>query len=87
VRPSAPTRKGKKGKGLNALLRELSDDDDEATMTDTGLDVPDDPQRPWLCDYHGYMDVPEQVPEGWSAIQWWGVSISVAISRQKLMIL
>jgi hypothetical protein len=75
VRPSAQSRKNK---GLQALLRELSDDED--TMMDTGLDVPDDPQRPWLRDYRAYMDVPEQVPEGWSAIQWWGVSISVSIS-------
>jgi hypothetical protein len=75
VKPSAQSRKNK---GLQALLRELSDDED--TMMDTGLDVPDDPQRPWLRDYRAYMDVPEQVPEGWSAIQWWGVSISVSIS-------
>jgi hypothetical protein len=33
------------------LLRELSDDEEDAA-TDTGLDVPDDPQRPWLHDYH-----------------------------------
>jgi hAT family C-terminal dimerisation region len=56
------------------LLRELSDDEEDAA-TDTGLDVPDDPQRPWLRDYHAYVDVLEQVPEGWTAIQWWGVSI------------
>jgi hypothetical protein len=78
VRP-AQSRKDRKGKGLNTLLRELSDDDEGTTM-DTGFDVPDDPQRPWLRDYHGYMDVPEQVPEGWSAIQWWGVSFSISIS-------
>ena len=23
---------------------------------------------------HIYVDVHEQVPEGWTAIQWWGVS-------------
>ena len=69
VRPSAQPRKGK---GLHALLRELSDDEDNM-MIDTGLDVPDDPQQPWLHDYRTYMDVPEQVQEGWSAIQWWGV--------------
>ena len=67
----------KKGKGLHALLRELSDDED--TVMDTGLLVPDDPQRPWLHDYHAYMDFLEQVPEGWSTIQWWGVSLLVSI--------
>jgi hypothetical protein len=64
-----------KNKGLHALLRELSDDEEDMAV-DTGVDVPDDPQWPWLRDYHGYMDVREQVPEGWMAVQWWGVRIS-----------
>jgi hypothetical protein len=68
----------RKDKRLNALLRELSDDED--TTMDTGSDVPDDPQRPWIRDYRSYMDAPEQVPEGWTAIQWWGVSTLVSIS-------
>lgn len=63
-----------RGKGIHALLRELSDDEDDA-LGDT-MDVPDDPQRPWLRDFRAYMDVPEQVPDGWTAIQWWGVSSS-----------
>ena len=63
----------RKEKGLNVLLRELSDDEED-TATDTRSDLPDDPQRPWIRDYRAYMDVHEQVPEGWTAIQWWGVS-------------
>ena len=79
MRPSTQSRKGK---GLWALLRELSDDKDTA-MTDPGSDVPDDPQRLWLRDYHAYMDVLKQVPEGWTAIQWWGVSVLVPITLTK----
>jgi len=71
TRVSAPSRKNK---GLCALLQELSDNEED-TMVDAGLDVPDDPQRPWLCDYHAYVDILEQVPEGWTAVQWWGVSV------------
>ena len=71
TRSSAPSRKDK---GLHALLQELSNDKEDTAM-DTGLDVPDDPQRPWLHDYRAYVDVLEQVPEGWTVIQWWGVSI------------
>jgi hypothetical protein len=73
--PSVPSTKGK---GLRALLRELSDDED-ATV-DTGVDIPQDPQRPWFRDFCAYMDVHEQVPEGWTAIKWWGVSLSVRSS-------
>jgi hypothetical protein len=72
TRPSALFRKDE---GLRTLLRELTDDKED-TAVDTGVDVPGDPQRPWLCDYRAYVDVPEQVPEGWTAIQWWGIHIS-----------
>jgi hypothetical protein len=66
------TKSKKSKKGLHALLRELSDGEDD-TM-DTGLDIPGDPKRPWYRDFQAYMDVLEQVPEGWSAVKWWGVS-------------
>ena len=56
---------------MHALLRELSDDEDDAV--DLGLDVPNDPQRPWLQNFCAYINVVEQVPDGWSAIKWWGV--------------
>jgi hypothetical protein len=52
------------------LLRELSDDEDDP-MEET--DLPDDPRRPWLRDFHAYIDVLEQVSEGWTTVQWWGV--------------
>ena len=70
---TTPSVLSKKSKGLNALLRELSDDEEDVVV-DTGLDIPEDPQQPWLHNYHAYMDVPEQVLEVWTAIQWWGVS-------------
>ena len=66
------TTQSRKGKKINALLWELSDDDDNTV--DIGVDILSDPQCPWLQDYHAYMDVIEQVPEGWSMIKWWGVS-------------
>jgi hypothetical protein len=37
-----------KRKGLHALLRELSDDEDDPMEHN---DLPDDPRRPWLRDY------------------------------------
>jgi len=71
--PSVPSTKSK---GVHALLRELSDDNED-TAVDTGIDIPTDPQWPWLHDFGAYMDVCEQVPEGWMVIQWWGISLSV----------
>ena len=74
-----PSTQSRKGKGLNALLQELSDDKEDTVM-DIGLLVPDDPEQPWLHDFCAYLDasVLEKVLEGWSAIQWWGVSISIS---------
>jgi hypothetical protein len=69
-----PSTQPKKGKGVHALLRELSNKEDRTAGT--GLDVPEDPQRPWLHDYRAYMDILEQMPVGWTAIQWWGISSS-----------
>ena len=71
TRPSVPFRKDK---GLRTLLRELTDDEEDAAV-DTWVNVSDEPQRPWLCDYRAYVDVLEQVPEGWTSVQWWGVHI------------
>jgi hypothetical protein len=73
---SARSRKPKK---LNALIRENSDHEEEL-LGDIGLSVPDDPQRPWLHAYHAYMDVLEQLPDGWTPVQWWGVSDLAFIS-------
>ena len=57
------------------MLRDLSNDEEDTAMdTDPGLLVPYDPQQPWLQDHKAYLDVLEQVPKEWSAIQWWGVS-------------
>ena len=46
---------------MHVLLWELSDKEDKMGI---GLDVPEDPQQPWLHDYCAYMDVSEQMPEG-----------------------
>lgn len=66
--------KSKKSRtGLHVLLRELSDDEDNPT--NSAPDLSEDPDRPWSRYFRAYMDVVEQVPDGWSAIKWWGVSV------------
>ena len=56
-----PSIQSKKGKGMHVLLWELSDKEDKMGI---GLDVPEDPQQPYLHDYCAYMDVSEQMSEG-----------------------
>jgi hypothetical protein len=63
--------RSRKSKKLRALLRENSDEEED--MDDIGGGF-DDPQRPWVNDYQAYMGAPEKLPQGWTAVQWWGVS-------------
>jgi hypothetical protein len=81
ARQSTQSKKSKKG--LHALLRELSDDEDE--IATSGHDVPEDPNRPWLRHFCAYMDAIEQVPDGWSAVKWWGVSVPTRNHRNSLL--
>jgi len=67
---SATSKKAKRG--IRALLRELSDDEDNTT--DSHPDVLEDPNCPWSQHFEAYMNASEEVPDGWSAIKWWGVS-------------
>ena len=69
--PDSSKSKKTKG-GLRALLRELSDDEDNVTDSPSGILV-EDPDRPWYRHFSAYMDAVEQVPDGWSVIKWWGV--------------
>jgi hypothetical protein len=71
--PQESTTSKKAKRGLSALLRELSDDEDG--IAEAGPDVLEDPDRPWSRYFRAYMDILEQVPDGWSAIKWWGVSV------------
>jgi hypothetical protein len=58
---------------INKLLQELSDDEDDDSL-DTRPRVSEDPSRPWLPKFQAYLDTTENVPDDWTAIQWWGVS-------------
>jgi hypothetical protein len=52
------------------LLWELSDSEDEITPgSQNSIDL----QQPWKWDFHKYIDAQEMLPEGMSAITWWGV--------------
>jgi hypothetical protein len=64
-------------KGLHTLLHEVSDNDNDATAASAGPNIPEDPYWPWLRSFQAYLDVVEQVPDGWSAVKWWGVSVLI----------
>ena len=58
---------------ITTLLRELSDDEDNVEIESPGLtSTPEDPNRPWLHDFHAYLDIIEHIPDGWTIVGWWG---------------
>ena len=59
---------------IRTLLRELSNDEEDNHTASSPSTLEDDPSRPWLRDFRAYLDTTEHVPEGWTAIVWWGVS-------------
>jgi len=63
-----------KKKKIHVLLQEFSNDEDTSFVA--GPVMPEDPNRPWLQDFRAYLDIQEQVLEGWSTVKWWGVSDS-----------
>ncbi|KAF8802671.1 hypothetical protein BYT27DRAFT_7215186 [Phlegmacium glaucopus] len=71
--PESKSKKTKKG--LRALLWELSSDDED-NDTNSHPGVSEDPDRPWSHHFWAYINVSEQVPDGWSVIKWWGVNSS-----------
>jgi hypothetical protein len=67
---------GRPGKSkISVLLRELSEDED-TDDAGAGPMTPEDLAKPWLRDFRAYLDVVEHIPDGWTAIKWWGVSDS-----------
>ncbi|KIL54468.1 hypothetical protein M378DRAFT_92486, partial [Amanita muscaria Koide BX008] len=72
---------------LNRLMRELSDDED----SDIPTPVLFDPARPWLQEYHGYLDSKDHLG-GLSIVKWWGINASrypvwASLSRDFLSIM
>ena len=44
---------------------------------DTAPDVLEDPDQLWSRYFWAYLDDVERVPDDWSAIKWWGVSVHI----------
>jgi hypothetical protein len=53
------------------LLRVLSDDGYSDDDTDPSAATVD-PKKPWLKEYHLYLDVRDEPAPGQSIVQWWG---------------
>jgi hypothetical protein len=59
---------------MEILLRELSSDDDADIDAPSSLLA--DSSKPWQKEFNQYLDVRDEVPEGMTLIQWWGVGLT-----------
>jgi hypothetical protein len=60
---------------MKALLRELDLSDEYSASDDAGsLAAPTDPTKPWLKDFDHYLNTVDELSEGQTIVQWWGVS-------------
>ncbi|THH18798.1 hypothetical protein EUX98_g8896 [Antrodiella citrinella] len=78
--PPLPTKRKSK---IRTLVSELSDDSDdehiEAPSTASTSSVNallGDPSKPWLGEFHRYLNTSEALPEELSTVKWWGLNQS-----------
>ncbi|GBE78345.1 hypothetical protein SCP_0112300 [Sparassis crispa] len=64
---------------LSKLMRELSDDEDDtipspsAAATSSTQESSGDPNKPWLADFHGYLNSRDHLGDN-TIVQWWGLN-------------
>ena len=70
---------------VKALLRKLQSSDDEGSGDDVGTSAAQaDLTKPWLKEFNHYLDTTDELSDGQTLVQWWGVSaclIDVSLFR------
>ena len=77
-----PTRKGRSK--TDRLLRELSSEDED----DTHVTHPSssDSSKPWMREFNQYIQVRDEVPEGMTLVQWWGVCLECQLAHDVVIL-
>lgn len=75
---NGPVKPSKKGHSKLARLIARYDKTAESLTTADAPSSSSDPatSKPWLTEFHHYLNGNDEVPVGISVIQWWGVRIS-----------
>ena len=78
--PAPRRRTGKSAtRKLGILIRELSDDEDDADSSPASPIVPEDLRAPWQNDFNGYLNSKDQLGN-MTITEWWSVSIARILS-------
>jgi hypothetical protein len=57
------------------LLRELESSDSDESSDNLGPSTLVDPTKPWLKEFNQYLNAIDELSDGQTIVQWWGVSI------------
>ena len=71
-----PAKKGHwSASNMTTLLCELESSDDDDSSDDAGPSTTqNDPTKPWLREFHKYLNMTDELSDGQTLVQWWGVS-------------
>ena len=62
---------------MTTLLRELESSDDDDSSDEGGPSAAQaDPTKPWLREFNQYLNTIDELSDGQTLVQWWGVSTS-----------
>lgn len=66
---------------MRTLLRELESSDEEelntsGRTTHTAASASNDPTPAWQKAFNLYLNTTDEIPEGQTIVQWWGVSFN-----------
>ena len=53
---------------------DVSSDEDEPSQLISSFSLSLDLEKPWLKDFHRYLDAIHDLPDTMDIVQWWGVS-------------
>jgi hypothetical protein len=78
-----PIRRGRLK--TDRLLRELSseEDSDEIHVSHSS---PSDSSKPWMREFNQYIQVRDEVPEGMTLVQWWGVCFECQLDHDVVIL-
>ena len=71
-----PLRRKNTSSRLHHLLKELSPDADD----NVGSPSPDtNEMEPWMQGFQQYLDAADEIPDGTTVVEWWGVCSSILV--------
>lgn len=79
-----PLKTTKKGHSKLAKMKARYDSTAQSSATANAASTPPDlaASKPWLTEFHQYLNGSDDVPAEMSIIQWWGVRVSAFLCQQ-----